>query len=137
MRYAWLIALASCATGEKVGTGLVTGIEDFKRGSVHIRDQAAYDAFRRDHERVVGRDKRDMHGEPLPDFDFTNRDLVIVWTGSMYRTLEIVSIGSEITARETLPSYDENAVARMVNVGCYEMISIPKSDKPIGVRWMD
>lgn len=117
---------------------MLTGIEDGARGSAHLRDRAAYDAFRKDHERVVGRDKRDMSSEPLPDFDFATRDLVIVWTGSMYRTLEVVSAGSkEVEVRERRPDFDEASAARMYRVGTYEMISVPKSAAPIAVRWMD
>jgi hypothetical protein len=139
MRYAWMLVLASCAaTGESVGSGLIGGIEDGRRGGAHLRDREAYEQFRAKHHRVEGRGKRDAHSAPLPDFDFTKQDLVIVWSGTMYRPVEIVSIGQDaVEAREERPEFNESAAARMHAVGCYRMIAIPKADKTLEIRWAE
>lgn len=141
---AWLfVLLVSCAKTEErvewksVEQGLLTGIEDKKSGWRHFADAAAYDEFRKTHSGVEGRGKRDAHSVPLPDFDFSKAELVIVWVGTMYRTLEIVSVKPGIVeARETMPSFNEDEAQRMVNVGNCERISLPRTGKPVEVRWV-
>ena len=137
----WLLLLSCAHTEERVdwksaGSGLLTGIEDKRCGWKHFRDAAVYDEFRKTHSDVEGRGKRDAHGVPLPDFDFSQRELVIVWAGTMYRTLEIVSVKpGVIEARETMPSFNEDEAQRMLGAGNCEMISVPRTGKPVEVRW--
>jgi len=115
----------------------MSGIEDKKRGGAHFREAAAYDEFRKSHARVVGTSKLDTRSEPLPDFDFASRELVLVWGGTMARSVEIVAVRDGIVeAKEILPNYDEEMVARMINVGTYKAISIPRGAKPVEVRWV-
>ncbi|GEM_PF-5834442 len=119
-----------------VSYGLLSAIEDGKSDWIHLRDAAAYDAFRKKHVRITSRSKREQTSEPLPEFDLSKFELVAVWGGTMYRTVEVLTVqDGVVVAQESYPSFNENEAARMVNAGSYVLVSVPRTRSSYKIRW--
>jgi len=117
----------------QVEAGVLTGIADRQHGSAWFGDAASWDAFRAGHRKASG-SKRETKSEPLRDLDFATHDYVVVWGGTMYRTLEVEAAGDGLVVRESRPEWEERA-ARIVGAGTYRLLALPKTGLPVAIQW--
>ena len=123
-------------TPEKINGGTITGLKEMERGWLKFSNQKEYDEFRKEHHGVSGHKMGQTKSVPLPDFDFTNHDLIIVWASRTVNILEVKELSDkEIVIREDVPEYAD-AIAQMVFAGYYLMFRTSQGSST-KVRWVD
>jgi hypothetical protein len=124
------------STPEQISAGTVTGLKEMERGWLRFATQREYDEFRKEHHGVSGHKMGQTKSVPLPDFDFTDNDLIIVWSARTVNILEVKELSvKEIVIHEDEPEHAE-AICQMVFAGYYLMFQT-SHDNPTTVRWVD
>ena len=120
---------------KQIGAGTLTGLDEMKRGWKKFTSQEEYDLFRQDHHGVSGHKMGQTKSVPLPDFDFENHDLIIVWAARTVNILDAKKLSDdEILIFEDEPEFAD-AIAQMVFAGYYLMYRLDKNSPTI-VRWV-
>lgn len=121
---------------KKAGAGILHGTRDKQNGWKHFTKAEEWDAFRKAHPGPQKGSKEAEDERPLPDFDFSKHELLIVWAGTMTRELDIVSVRPGVVEMHERELFKEGEhVAHSKGSATYEILALPRTGKPVTVKW--